>query len=199
MALDVRKAVRTAIKNIYSDGAVNKAVLAALRSANNILDHKAVVIWPIIFQSIQDKGFLSKNNQPSYAENAVFMALKCWSIYQQGTDATLLCADNDGSDKGEGSFFRKLGQLKKEDQLTDSTDSRVKSVLIGNSFGGICHSLVTLVEIFKSKDNTALIDFPSLGQDLYNYQFNSEAARQVAFKWGQQYYWHVFNIDNKEK
>ena len=191
----VSKAITAIVYRLYNNGDFDKAALAKLRTANSILSRDATAIWPLIFEKIEDKQDLSQSGEPSYAENAIFTALKAYAIYQQGTDENVFMHSSDY--KENISLFKALASLRNNPDFTNSLDRRIGNVLTGPNYQSIENSITHLIKILKAQNRHPKIDFSQLGEDLYRYQFSSESARQVTLKWGQDYYW-INKNDNQE-
>ena len=70
---------------LYDNGNFNRGALASLRGSNSLLSKKATAVMPIMLSELP-KNDLSIDGTPTYAENAVFTALRCYAIYQQGNN-----------------------------------------------------------------------------------------------------------------
>ena len=180
---NISKITNNIIENrLYDNGNFDKGALASLRGSNSLLSKKATAVMPIMLSKLP-KNSLSVDGTPTYAENAVFTALRCYAIYQQGNDHYV----NGSSSK---SIFEALAQLSQNDDLRDALDRRMSISLGSTNFNGVSNSIIHLLQILKSHDRNQTLNFASLAQDLYNFQFSFENARKVCLRWGRQYYWH---------
>lgn len=180
---NISKITNNIIENrLYDNGNFDKGALASLRGSNSLLSKKATAVMPIMLSKLP-KNSLSVDGTPTYAENAVFTALRCYAIYQQGNDYYV----NGSSSK---SIFEALAQLSQNDDLRDALDRRMSILLGSTNFNGVSNSIIHLLQILKSHDRNQTLNFASLAQDLYNFQFSFENARKVCLRWGRQYYWH---------
>lgn len=180
---NISKITNNIIENrLYDNGNFDKGALASLRGSNSLLSKKATAVMPIMLSKLP-KNSLSVDGTPTYAENAVFTALRCYAIYQQGNDHYV----NGSSSK---SIFEALAQLSQNDDLRDALDRRMSILLGSTNFNGVSNSIIHLLQILKSHDRNQTLNFASLAQDLYNFQFSFENARKVCLRWGRQYYWH---------
>lgn len=195
MTTQIRVKVAKLIYQLWGENLPNKAVLAALRGSKNVSDRKATNVWPMLL-SILDRKDLSIDGQPTYAEKALYAALRCYALYQQGNDNVLVYAPA-GENNGKN-FFYAIAQLRQNDEDQVAIDRRVQAILANSNFESVLNNIYHLVPILKAKNNHELIDFAQLGQDLYYFQFDSENARQVSLKWGQQYYNAPQTINEKE-
>ena len=180
---NISKITNNIIENrLYDNGNFDQGALASLRGSNSLLSKKATAVMPIMLSKLP-KNSLSVDGTPTYAENAVFTALRCYAIYQQGNDHYV----NGSSSK---SIFEALAQLSQNDDLRDALDRRMSILLGSTNFNGVSNSIIHLLQILKSHDRNQTLNFASLAQDLYNFQFSFENARKVCLRWGRQYYWH---------
>ena len=83
---NISKITNNIIENrLYDNGNFDKGALASLRGSNSLLSKKATAVMLIMLSELP-KNSLSVDGTPTYAENAVFTALRCYAIYQQGND-----------------------------------------------------------------------------------------------------------------
>lgn len=170
------------LKYLYNSGHKRSKELAAFRSSLNINDPRMVKYYAKLFGNMP-KTFLSTSGTPTYAENAIFLATKCYAILQQSNDN---CAYNSNSDK---TLFKVLHNLRLDPQLQSGLDRRVNNVLqTVNSFAYVQSALPQLIRILKSNTNGLSINFTELALDLYKMQFTNQSAQQIILLWGQQYY-----------
>lgn len=184
------------IHQLWNNGKPNKGELAALRNSRHITDRNMTIVWPILFNAMKEKD-LSKNGLPTYSEKAIFAALHCFAIYQQGNDGTLIY-ESAGRDKEGKALFFALQLLRQDQVRQKAIDRRVQTILGNSSFESIENSIYHLVQILKSNFPKEKIDFAQLASDFYAFQFSAETARQVCLMWGQQYYWIPKNNDNQK-
>lgn len=199
MSNDVRKTTTRIINELWNGGNPNKAVLAGLRNSQTINSRQAVVVWPLMFESM-DEHALSHNGQLTREERTIFTALRCFAVYQQGHDS-LLAASSRENGNGE-QLMVALSRLRQDDRTRNSIDRRVQAMLVTNNIDVVINSLSHLTPILKGQSGTQPLDFADLAQDLYNYQSHfgtSNGARRVALKWGQQYFWINAQNQNKSK
>lgn len=198
------------IYQLYNNGNVNRGALATLRRTTSITDKGAEKIWPFIFEEIDKKSvILSKNGKPTKQENAIYTALHCYAMFQQGNDNDCVYASMPISkqDKNEENtkeeygvtLFNALRQIRNSDsKIADALDRRVTALLATTNIGSAINSITHLVNILKGKKIVTKIDFAQLASDLNVFQSNSKAAREIALKWGQDYYWSTYQLDDNE-
>lgn len=166
--------IETIIKTIETSPQ-KRAILASLRSSQDILDSHLTQAYPVIFRYLTDSQ-LSTSGKPTYTENAVFTALKLYAINQSDFD-----------DKNAKPFFNALSIYRNA-----SLDTRFANLQSLTEYTSINNALANLMHQFKG---TKGIDFPQLGQDVYALQFNYDSLRQVMLKWAQDYYSFKTNKD----
>lgn len=194
MDYQIKNTTSRILNQIWNNGTPNKAVLAALRDSRSILSKKATVVWPIMLSAMNGK-YLSRTGKPTKEEQAVFAALHCFAVFQQGKSQ--FTYEQSGENLNGLSLFSALAKLRTAEQNNIAIDRRIQNTLGTTNFSNVTNSLNQLIRILKSKATTVTIDFAELSQDLYFFQMSSEAARRVCLKWGQQYF-AVYD-KNKEK
>ena len=165
---------------------IDKAILAALRRSNSILSRQATVVWPVLFEYIKDKDTFGENSKQTISERAIFTALRCYAVFEQGNDME---RDREYDNENAKSLFRNLSFLRKDERLRDALDRRAQTVLSTTNVEAVTRSLVSLTKIIKANNSAAIINYPELANDLYNFQLGFESARKVAIKWGREYFW----------
>lgn len=195
MANRIRNITGAIIHQLWTDGGPDKAALAALRSSSNLLNRNATTIWPLMLANLEE-GDLSATGQPTYVEKAVYTALRCFALCQQGNDDLTYAPA--GKDKEGKTLFAALQQLRQDDATSTAIDRRVQIVLGNSNFESTINAIYHLVTILKGRFPHEEIDFAQLGQDFYFFQLNSEMARQICLKWGQQYYRISKDKDNQK-
>lgn len=168
------------INQLWNQGDPDKAVLAALRNSKNLQSRSAIQAWPVLLAKLPASD-LSTDGRPTVIEQAVFTALRCYALYQQGKEVATF--DSQGPD-----LFSVLAIMRTDDDLRPALDRRVKIILGSRNYNGMVIGLVHLVQIIKTKGNRQPINFAALAQDLQNFQYDNDQARRVALKWGTQYY-----------
>ena len=165
----------------------NKAVLANLREAVNINDKRAQAVWPFMFTEMDTK-YLSRNfeGKPTNAENAIYAALRCYAIHQQGIDECVYAPVNGDSDGLP--LFKALAYLRADESMRVALDRRVQSLFSSRQPASVTRGITQLVRILKSNNRNLKIDYSQLAQDLYYFESSFQSAGQICLKWGQQYY-----------
>ena len=206
----IDKVTHQVIERLYNNGDLDKASLAALRSATNFTSPQATMIWPLIFSSFSEEetkdneknnrskfhNFFGQNGQVSYSEQAIFIALKMYALYQRGIDERNVYEKEDGKDGL--TFFQALNRVRqsKSDDEKKSLDRRVNNLFRSTSTEPIFNSLIQLQKLLKSENDTLSIDYVQLARDIYSLQFDYESMRRVVLKWGQEYFYS--NVKSKD-
>lgn len=198
MTKHIQNIVNTTIHQIWTKEGPNKAVLAALRNSSSLLDHDASAVWPLMLPNM-DKNDLSYNGQPTYAEKAVYVALRCYALYQQGNDHLVFATTRNEQDSEGQTLFSAFSLLRTSESTSKPIDRRVQTILGNSNFESVTNAIYHLISIFKSNYPNEKIDFAQLAEDLFCFQLNSELSRQICLKWGQEYYWHSHKQDNNEE
>lgn len=166
--------IRTIIKAIETSPQ-KRAILASLRSSQDILDPHLTQAYPVIFRYLTSNQ-LSTSGKPTYTENAVFTVLKLYAINQSDFD-----------EQNAKPFFNALSIYRNV-----SLDTRFANLQSLTEYTSINNTLANLMHQFKG---TKGINFPQLGQDVYALQFSYDSLRQVMLKWAQDYYTFNNNQD----
>lgn len=200
------------INELYHNGDPDKAALANLRRTLSITDKDAEKIWPLIFQAVgkNNQHLLSTSNIPSRFEIAIYTALHCYAMFQQGSDAFVFgripykkedqLNENEQVEEKGVSLFTALKQIKdNDDKIKTALDRRVTALLATTNAASAINSINHLVNILKEKNLVKKVDFAQLAADLYSFQYSSQQARAVALKWGRDYYWNVYKLETTDK
>jgi CRISPR system Cascade subunit CasB len=194
MSNGVQGATRAIILSLYNDGRPDKAVLASLRGASSIESPKAQNVVPFVVAHL-DESQLSHTGKPTYAENAVFAALRMYAIHQQGNDSYCVYASQTNkSENGDGnqvvgiSLFAALSRLRASLDDSQALDRRMRPLLATTNYGSLVNSLTHLVGIMKATKQPFIVDYARLAQELCWFQMSYEQANRVRLVWGQSYY-----------
>lgn len=163
---------------IHDPNNQHRDLLAALRYSQNINDYHMNSVYPVFFRYLPEKA-LSTNGTPTYAENALFLAMHLNAIYVQGNHPL------DGSNM---SLFKALSFLRQYPQIQTALDARVSMLLQTNTFKSLEIALSGLIRILKQHSNSK-VDFAALAKDVYQFQFSYQSAKKVLLRWAQDYYW----------
>lgn len=197
----IRNTTAQIIYRLWENDSPNKAALAALRNSKTLLSRNASKIWPL-FLSTMDKKDLSQTGSLTIGEQAIFAALHCYALYQQGKTVNLNAAvdyKNDAKQDSGQNLFAALAYLRADESSRKAIDRRVQAVFESTNIASVTNSISHLVSILHSSSFQGKIDFAQLSQDLYYFQLSSENARRICLKWGQQYYSISTENENQEK
>lgn len=177
------------IQTLDREGHPDKAVLAGLRNAATLTNQRAQTVWPTMLANL-DRNMLSRDGQPTYAETAIYAALRFYAIQQQG-QTQLVYGPVYGDDETKGRLlFSALGELRHQETLQVALDRRIKALLATTNVPSMINSLSHLVSSLKAHHAIQRIDYAALAQDLYAAQFGNAQANRVHLRWGQQYFWN---------
>lgn len=195
LVTNIERNTNKIIKKLHERGGNDKAILSALRRSNSILSRQATIVWPLLFEYIKEKDIFGENSKQTVSERAIFTALRCYSVFEQGNDIE---RDREYDSENAQSLFRNLSFLRKDEHFREALDRRVQSVLSTTNIEAVARSVVSLTKIIKANNPATKINYPELANDLYNFQLGFEAARKVAIKWGREYFWLNDEINSKE-
>ncbi|NLC14260.1 MAG: type I-E CRISPR-associated protein Cse2/CasB [Chloroflexi bacterium] len=193
IAIQTRIYVRNRISTLASfegDSAV-RAQLAHLRRGISKKPGSQPELWEITLLQIPE-SMMSKDGDPTYAEWAVHTALTLFALHQQGKDIKSQNMHLDG---------RRLGLAVGELVGPDGDDTRIKrrfdSAATANSIEEISYHLRGLIQLMKDKE--VKLDYASLAEDLFWYQFPGRRD-SVRLSWGRDFYRQLYmNTEKKNK
>ncbi|MDF9445406.1 type I-E CRISPR-associated protein Cse2/CasB, partial [Limosilactobacillus mucosae] len=139
MANEIAKVTAQIIYSLYNNGNLDKAVLASLRHAVTIKDHRAENVWPIMFSKMAASGISSDpQGRETRQETAIYTALRCFAIYQQGLTQLSYASSNQVSaeDKGQ-QLFVALADLRKNQDKQAALDRRIQNLLSSTNIDSV--------------------------------------------------------------
>lgn len=71
----IEKVTDRIIRSLWRDGKPDKAVLSNVRGAATLLSRQAQSVWPVMMANLDEK-MLSRDGRPTYAETAVYAAIR---------------------------------------------------------------------------------------------------------------------------
>lgn len=186
------------ISELYGNGNPDKAILSGLREAETIDSKRAESVWPVLFEKLDDRYLSgSPDGRPTWAETAIYTALRCYAIYQQGSES-IVYESSIGPESTGKPLFTALASLRTHEDMEIALDRRLQNLFSSRAFLSTIKAVTQLVRILKSSGLNLKIDFAQLAQDLYKFQKSFEAANQIRLKWGRQYYHLSKENINKE-
>ena len=160
MANEIAKVTAQIIYSLYNNGNLDKAVLASLRHAVTIKDNRAENVWPIMFSKMAASDISSDpQGRETRQETAIYTALRCFAIYQQGLTELSYASSNqvNAEDKGQ-QLFVALADLRKNQDKQAALDRRIQNLLSSTNIDSVAKSVTQLVRILKSADRNLLLD-----------------------------------------
>ncbi len=184
MADEARQAaafVRYKIKQLAereNESAV-RATLANLRRGVGRSPGSAPETWTVTLGGLP-KVLLGETSEPTRGEWAVYTALTLYALHQQGKDLNIRCMSAAGQSLGTA-----VRRLVEDPDDEKRVNRRLAALATSDSVDELSHHLRGLVQLLKAKDFP--LDYPSLTEDLYWYQF-PDARNAVRLRWGRDFY-----------
>lgn len=153
-----------------------RATLAKLRRGIGKTPGSVPELWEVTLEGLPDT-LISKGGKPTRGEWAVHTALTLFALHQQGKEKCM---------NAEGDFFGiSVQRLIKNEEDEKRIKRRFDAAATSNGLEEFSHHLRGLIQLLKASDIP--LDYPSLTEDLYWFQF-TEARDSVRLRWGQDYY-----------
>ena len=171
------------------NGSAVRAALARLRRGIGKAPGSMPELWSVTLDGLPEP-LLGKGNIPSPGEWAVHTALTLYALHQQGKDLKKECMNRDG--ESLGAAVRNLAQS--DEDRESAVTRRFNAAATSDSFEEFSRHLRGLVELLKSENLP--LDYPSLAEDLYRFQF-PEQRDGIRLKWGQDFY-HMPNDESQD-
>lgn len=162
------------------DSPSTKATLAKIRKTLGKPLDEATDIWPILFENLPEE-FVSSYQQPSYEELAIYTAIQCYALHQQGTPDSVMLEEVEAH-RNIGSAF---AQLRKRDDTT-TIDRRFNVMITSSTFEELVYHLRHMLMLLRTKAPGTRIDYAKLAEDLY--WFLKNAQENVRLNWARSYY-----------
>ena len=171
------------------DSGSGKARLAQLRRGIGKKPGELPELWGVFLQTLPEE-LMSKTNEPSYAEWAIYTVLTLYALHQQGHVATM---NRQGLENRLGCAVRRLVHNEDEEERV-----RFKLSLTAQSddMDEVSYRLKTLVRLLSSEN--IQLDYVDLSKDLFLFQFESDADK-IRLKWGQDFYRNSKVNDNRKE
>ena len=180
------------INKLYGNGEPDKAVLASLRAADTIDSKRAQAVWQVLFSEMSEKDISNDpTGRPTYAETAIYAALRCYAIHQQAVEESVYAQSfsKDKTKNPEGvTFFNALAGLRTNDETRVALDRRMQALLASRNLANTVKSITQLTRILKANNRTLKVDYAQLAQDLFFFETSFKMSNRICLKWGQQYY-----------
>lgn len=203
MENEIAKTTARIINKLYGNGEPDKAVLASLRAADTIGSKRAQAVWPVMFSEMSEKDISNDSTgRPTYAETAIYTALRCYAIHQQAVEGSVYAqsSSKDKTKNPEGvTFFNALAGLRTNDETKAALNRRMQVLLSSRNIANTVKSITQLTRILKENNRTLKVDYAQLAQDLFFFETSFKMANRICLKWGQQYYRKPFKeVSNNE-
>lgn len=181
----VNRKVRGLQKAYLSGSASARASLARLRRLDTAGEMNWMMVGDDIFTDLPD---LDLGQAAELKEMlSIRASMKTYAMLQQSRNWEVASFPEDGSDVG--SFGKACGLMAYGD--SDDGDAGVRRRLTtlesARDFRGVETSLRALVQLMRSKNPKAKLDFGLLASDLYQIQFD-ETRQDVYERWARDYY-----------
>lgn len=161
------------------DSSGGKARLARLRRGAGKSPGELPELWGEFLNGMPE-NMLSRSDEPSYAEWAVYLSLTMFAIHQQGKGESVHSKDI--------SLGRAAAMLLEKD--TDDERERVLRrfgpVVTAKDMPELAHHLRCLIQLMSSKN--IRLDYAMLAEDIYKFQFDDK-RKNLQLKWGRDFYY----------
>lgn len=170
---------------LLSDDPWSRAMLAKLRRGIGKQPGELPELFEILFADMPEDLF-GKNDEPSYAVQAIYTALTLFSLHQQGKDHPMSIAGKIKDKKTGNSLGAAIGHLVKQDKDREpAIKRRFDTVTTATVLTELAHHARSLIQLLRTGDIT--LDYPRFAVDLYWFQFD-EIRNRIRLRWGQDYY-----------
>lgn len=188
-AKKVRKFVTYQISRLSGNKneAATRATLAKLRRGIGNEPGSMPELWDVTLNGL-DESLSSKDGAPTRREWAVHTALTLYALHQQGADI-----HQHPMSKEENTLGTSLRKLIKNEDDEKRVKRRFDAAATSDSLAEFSHHLRGLIQLLKSQDIP--LDYPTLAEDLYWFQF-PEARDSIRLRWGRDFYRIKSNVEN---
>lgn len=157
----------------------SSAILAMLRRGAGKIPGEDPKLLGFILEYIPEE-LLSKNDEPTKSEWAIYISLTLFALHQQGNDIVTKCMDAD-----IGSFGNSLRELYLEDSDSkERIENRINAFSKSHTMLEASYYLRQMIQMLKSKD--IKVDYGRLASDLYTFQ-NENGKRRIFLTWVQDF------------
>ena len=189
----IKRIVRSQIERIKED----KGKMAILRRGAGKHPCTNMMLLGILLEDLPEK-MMSKNNEPSYAEWAIYTSLTLFAVHQQSPDQDRKlmhqsCRDEKTKElKRENRLGGAIAQLIHDENDVKRITNRFIIMASSNDMEGLSHYLRQMIRLLRQSGIP--LDYVDLASDLYSFQFQ-ESKSNVKLKWGEDFY----SIRNKNE
>ncbi len=166
--------------NAIKDSSQGKAIMANLRNSIGKPLSETIEVWSVLFEYLPEE-FLGSNNKITDEELAIITTVQLYALHQQGISKTVLMED--------GKIYENMGYslsfMRKGDDIK-STDRRYNSMITASDFEEFTYHLRHLINLLKSRNPEAKVNYAKLSEDLYWYLRGYDEKLKLA--WSKAYY-----------
>ena len=176
------------LKESKNDSLV-RATLARLRRGVGGIPGSDPDIWGETLGELNE-DLLSKTDEPTKGEWAVYTALTLFAMHQQGADIKTNCMHKEDrpDDKVKlnslGNAIRRLAGSKDSDSF-NAIRRRFNAIVTSESIEEFSHHLRGMIQLLKAKGIE--LDYVALTKELYLFQ-NADNRDGLRLRWGQDFY-----------
>lgn len=167
----------TAMGNSLESGKT-KADLAQLRRGVGKKPGELPELWGMIFKDLPEE-LMSKGNEPSFAEWAIYTALTLFAIHQQGNSESV------NSDDSDARFGRAVRKLVHDEDSEERIRFKLGVVALSDDMAELSYRMKTVIRLLNAEN--IKLNYVDLAADLYAFQFES-MTDSVRLKWAQDFY-----------
>jgi CRISPR system Cascade subunit CasB len=169
--------VKGKTESLNKDSPDSRATLAKLRRCVGKELGDAPESWNVILDGLNEE-LLSVNGIPTYAEEAIFVAMTLFAVHQQGNAEYI--------SKNNGSFGAAIQRLiDPEGRNEKAIKRRFDAVITAKDFGELAQHARGLIQLLKA--NGIALDYPRFAKDLFWYHF-PDSKNDIRLRWGQDFY-----------
>lgn len=156
----------------------SKAHLARLRRGIGKKPGELPELWGSFLRNLPEE-MMSRNDEPSYAEWAIYTALTLFSLHQQGHSEPM------HAEGEENRFGRAVRKLVHSEEDEENVRKKLSIAACSDDMTELSYYLKTIVKLLENND--IKLDYVDLAKDLYGFQFEKNVDR-IRLKWGQDFY-----------
>lgn len=171
----VESFTRMKIESLFNQSKTNSRPLAELRRGIGKRPGEIPQLWKYIFDTMPEEFY--GNDEPSYAEWAVYTALTLYAMHQQGQDKNMY-------QHGQSIGFA-MSRLASDKDAKERISKRFSMVATSIDMEELSHHIRGVIQLLK-RDGIGL-DYPKLARDLYLFQIPA-CSSDVKLRWGQDFY-----------
>lgn len=194
MAKQIEEYVRKQISILARDGRTldqsdSKARLAQLRRGIGKIPGELPELWGAFLKDLPEE-LMGKNEEPSYAEWAIYTVMTLFALHQQGNSEPM------HAEGEENRFGKAVRRLIHGEEDEEKIRMKLSITAASEDMAELSYHLKTLVKLLGN--NGIKLDYVNLAKDLYQFQFDQYTDR-IRLKWGQDFYRSIKTDENGEK